>query len=134
MIDIESEVYTRLAAAIKAEFESAFVTGEYVYAPSHFPAISIIEEDNRTVDEHMDSSLREKFATVMYDINCYSNLKTGKKVQCRKIMDIVSSEMSAMGFRRTALMPIPNMNDSTIYRMTARFTGVADEHKTIYRR
>ena len=134
MIDIENEVYSRLSALIREQFPDVFVTGEYTSAPSNFPAVSIIESDNRTSDTHSDSSVKEKFANVMYEVNCYSNLKTGKKVQCRRIMGIICSEMAAMGFRRTALTPIPNMNDSTIYRMTARFTGVADEHKTIYRR
>ena len=40
----------------------------------------------------------------------------------------------ALGLIRIYLKPTPNLEDPTVYRMTARYTGVADKDKNIYRR
>ncbi len=132
MIDIESLIITPVAKAIRAEYENAFVTSEYVKAPTQFPHISIIESDNYTTVAHIDSADNERFATIMYEVNVYSNKTSGKKSECRKIMDIIDKMMYSMNFTRTALTPVPNLEDATIYRLTARYRAETDG-ETIYR-
>jgi hypothetical protein len=70
----------------------------------------------------------------MYEVNVYSNKKSGKKSECKKIISIIDEEMSALGFTRIMLQPIPNMDDATKYRMTARYRAVVSKDKVIYRR
>jgi hypothetical protein len=75
----------------------------------------------------------ERHAVLMYQVDVYSNRVYGKKTECRKIMAEIDDAMAGMGFTRTTMTPVPNMNDATIYRLTARYTVLADEKYT-YRR
>lgn len=132
MIDIENEVFTPIAQAVRAAYSGAFVTGEYVKAPSSFPHVSIVESDNYQTLDHLDSSGEERYATIVYEVNVYSNRTSGKKTECKGIMDLIDRMMYDMNFTRTARTPVPNMEDATIYRMTARYRAETDG-ETIYR-
>lgn len=133
MIDIESQVFTRVFEAVRNGFPAAFVTSEYVKSPSEFPAVSLVEMDNLPYERTMTVN-PENHVTVTYELNVYSNLINGKKSECKSICAIIDREMAAMGFIRTSLTPVPNMNDSTIYRMTGRYRAVVSANHTIYRR
>ena len=134
MIDIENEVFNRVATRVREQFPDIFMVGEYVSSPSSFPAASLVEMDNSIREATIDSGSNENYANVMYEVNVYSNKTTGKKSECKKIMALIDAEMTAMGFVRSTLTPIPNEYDSTIYRMVGRYrAAVSTDHK-IYRR
>jgi hypothetical protein len=134
LIDIENQVFDRVAARVREQFPDIFMTGEYVMSPPSFPAASGMEMDNSIRENTIDSGSNENHANVMYEWNAYSNKTTGKKSECKKIMALIDSEMTAMGFVRSTLTPVPNEYDSTIYRMVARYrAAVSTDHK-IYRR
>lgn len=133
MIDIESQVFTRVSQAVKEKYPTSFVTGEYVKSPSEFPAVSLVEMDNLPYEKTMTVN-PENHVTVTYEVNVYSNLVRGKKSECKSICAVIDKEMASMGFVRTSLTPVPNMNDSTIYRMTGRYRAVVSANHTIYRR
>lgn len=135
MINIESEVFNAVATALRSEFTGIFVSGESVAAPSSFPAVTLVEQDNSTYQRSLDSSGSEKHAVVMYEANAYSNLGSGKKKQTRAIMAIIDDEMQDMGFVRIGSSPaeVPNA-DKTIYRMVARYRATVSTDKIIYRR
>lgn len=126
MNDIESLVFTPIAQAIRAEYAGAFVTGEYVKAPSKFPHVSIVESDNYMSIGHRDTADTEKYSTVMYEVNVYSNKTSGKKTECKQIMGLIDHMMYARNFTRLSLTPVPNMDDATIYRITARYRAETD--------
>lgn len=126
MVDIERLVFNPIAKAIREQFPGAFVTGEYVRAPGQFPHVSIVESDNYVTREHIDSSNTERFATIMYEVNVYSNKTSGKKNECRAIMDLIDSMMYGMNLTRTAMTPVPNLEDASIYRITARYSAETD--------
>ena len=88
MIDVENQIYTPIAEALRVQFPGIKVSGEYVKAPSGFPFVSIVEQDNYPTVEHMTTSETEQFATLMYEVNVYSDKATGKKSQCRSISEI----------------------------------------------
>ena len=134
MIDIENQVFDRVAKRVREQFPDIFMVGEYVKSPPSFPAASLVEMDNSIRDTTSDSGSNENHANVMYEANVYSNKTTGKKSECKKIMALIDTEMTAMGFVRVTLTPVPNEYDSTIYRMVARYrAAVSTDHK-IYRR
>lgn len=133
MIDIESEVFTRVFDAVKKEYPTSFVTGEYVKSPSEFPAISLVEMDNLPYEKTMTVD-PENHVAVTYEVNVYSNLTKGKKAECKAIVAVVDKVMTTMGFTRIMLNPVPNMDDATIYRMTGRYRAVVSANHTIYRR
>ena len=126
MNDIENQVYTPIAQEVRSRFSNAFVTGEYIKAPSKFPHISIVEVDNYTSYRHMDTAATEAYSTVMYEVNVYSNKTAGKKTECRQIMELIDSMMYARNFTRLSLTPVPNLEDATIYRITARYRAETD--------
>ena len=135
MIDIENEVFTHVASALREQFSGIFVSGEYVSAPPSFPAVTLVEDDNATYERTLDSSGEENHAQVMYTVNVYSNKSAGKKTECKAIISTIDRLMLGMGFIRTGRSPveIPNA-DTSIYRMIARYRAVVSKDKTIYRR
>ncbi len=134
MINIESEVFNTLATVLRAEYNPISIYGEYVKAPSVFPCVTIEEKDNYVYERSQTSDGIENHAGLMYEINVYSNKKTGKKSQCKDIFSLIDGEMQDMGFTRTMLNPFPNEEDATIYRMIGRYKAVVSTNKTIYRR
>ena len=134
MIDIEYEVFDRVAKRVREKFPGIFMTGEYVNAPSSFPAVSLVEMDNVTREWTIDSGSNENHANVMYEVNVYSNKTTGKKSECKAIIALIDAELTDMGFMRSTLTPVPNEYDSTIYRMVGRYRAAVSADHKIYRR
>ena len=134
MIDIENQVFDRVAKRVREQFPNIFMVGEYVKSPSSFPAASLMEMDNAIRTSTVDSGSNENHADVMYEVNVYSNKTTGKKAESKAIMALIDEEMTAIGFVRSTLTPVPNEYDSTIYRMVGRYrASVSADHK-IFRR
>ena len=134
MINCENEIFSVVAEAVKKAYPSAFISGEYVRTPSKFPFVSLIEMSNTAYDRTQTSGCLENHASLMYEVNVYSNKKSGKKSECKAIATLIDNELATLGFSRTMLQPIPNMDDATIYRMTGRYTAVVSKDKKIYRR
>ena len=82
MIDIESAVFNRVVTRVREVFPDIFMAGGYVKSPPSFPAVSLVEMDNSTRIETIDSGSRENHANVMYEVNVYSNKTVGKKSEC----------------------------------------------------
>jgi len=134
MIDIENPIFGIISSALRAEFDPIFVYGEYVKAPASFPAVSIEERGNSAYQRTQDSGSLENHASLMYEVNVYSNKKTGKKSQCKEIFKIIDNEFQKLGFTRILKEPIPNLESATIYRMIGRYTAVVSADERIYRR
>lgn len=82
--------------------------------------------------QHLDTSESEKYSTVMYEVNVYSNKASGKKSEARAILKLIDGMMYDLNFTRIATTPVPNLEDSTIYRITARYRAETDG-TTMYR-
>lgn len=134
MIDIENAVFNTVAMKVREVFPDIFIAGEYVKFPPFFPAVSLVEADNSTRVETIDSGSNENHANVMYEVNVYSNKTVGKKTECREILGFIDEEMLALGFSRSTLTPVPNENDSTIYRMVGRYRATVSSDHKIFRR
>ena len=134
MIDCENEVFNAVARMVQRAYPSAFISSEYIPTPSKFPFVSLIEMSNVAYDRTQSSGGLENHASLMYEVNVYSNKTSGKKSECRAIAALIDNELATLGFSRTMLQPIPNMDDATIYRMTGRYTAVISKDKAIYRR
>lgn len=133
MNQIENEVFTKVKNKITTELGSdkVFVTGEYTPTPPFLPCVFISEADN--FNAGFDGCNHEIVTGVMYEVEVYSNKQNGKKAEAKSIMAIVDGAMTPLGFRRTLLQQVPNMQDATIFRLTARYTA-AVINNTIYRR
>ena len=115
MIDVESQIYTPIAEALRKAFPEINVSGEYVQGTIFFPHVSIVEQDNYPTLEHPSNGDQEKFATLMYEMNVYSNKSTGKKTQCRSIMKVIDDLMYQFNFTRISMSPIPNLENAQVY-------------------
>lgn len=133
MIDIEKLIYTPVAEALRKRFKGISVSGEYVNAPPKFPYVSIVEQDNYMSANRLDSSDQERFSTLMYEVNVYSDKAGSKKSVCREIMGAVDKMLYKRNFTRISLSPVPNMENGTIYRLVARYRAETDG-TNIYRR
>ena len=134
MISVENQVFTDVAAAVRAEYPDAFVVGEYVNAPPRFPAVYIVEQDNTVNRASRDTSNVENFADVMYQVDIYSNKNKGKKAECKSIAAFIDGMFAKFGFTRSFLNPVPNIDDGTIYRMTGRWIATVSKDNIICRR
>ena len=134
MINIENDIFDYVYERVIEKFPDIYMSGEYVKSPPSFPASSLVEMDNTTHTLTLTSGENENHAVVMYELNVYSNKVTRKKTECKAIVAFIDEIMLSLGFTRTMLQPIPNMDDATIYRMLARYRAIVSKDKTIYRR
>lgn len=131
MIDIENKVYTPIAKALREKFPGISVNSSYVNSPPSFPHVSIVEQDNYAV--HLDTSDKERFASLMYQVDAYSDSRNRKKEDCRTIIAFIDDMLYGMNFTRISMAPVPNMENASIYRLTARYRAETDG-KNIFRK
>lgn len=123
MIDIETYVFDYVAKALRAAYSGITVIGEYVEIPARFPAVTLVEADNRPVPNRRTCENMENAVDVMYELNIYSNKTSGKKAEAKKIANTADEKMSELGFLRTFRQQVPNLNDATIFRIVCRYSG-----------
>lgn len=132
--DVESIVFSTVATAIRAQFPGIFVSGEHVAAPSSFPAVTLVEDDNSTYTRGLDLSRQENHTRIMYTANAYSTKTPGKKSECKAIMAIIDQKMSELGFLRIGKSPMDMPNaETSIYRMVARYRAVVSKTGAVHK-
>lgn len=133
MIDIETIIFSTIAGVLREKYSNILVAGEYTDTPARFPAVTIVEIDNSVLQRMTTyAPYMENAASVAYEINVYTNTIGYKKSEAKDIMQTIDDEFAKLGFTRTMCNPISNLQDATIYRMIARYEGIADKNYTIY--
>lgn len=132
--DIETDVFDRVAVALHEQYDGISVYNEYARVPESFPSVSVVEADNSAYLPALDTE-GSHHAQLMYEVNVYSNLRSGKKEQAKQIMQTIDGCMQTLGFARLGQSPmeLPNA-DSSIYRMEARYRAIVNEKKQLLRR
>lgn len=130
MIDCENEVYTRVANVLRSKFSGINISGTYSNTPSSFPHVCFMQSDNTVAKKYTSDEKEIDF--VMFEVNVYSNKAGGNKTECKNIMKEIDKVMFSMNFRRTALTPVPNLENGSIYRLVSRYEGMTDG-KNFYR-
>lgn len=133
MVDIENELFTTVATALRSAYTGISVESITTYSPSKFPCVCIEETDNYSLTNTRDTASNDNHAVVVYEVNVYSNKTGGRKSEAKAILDTVDGIMNDLGFTRLARTPI-NMDDATKYRLFARYRAAVSNDKTIYRR
>lgn len=131
MIDLESDIYDYVAKRLRSAHTGVDVKAEYVELPAKFPHVSIVEADNRILTRMRTNNI-ENAASVMYEANIYSNKAATKKSEAKAIANTLDEAFTEIGFTRTFREQIPNLNDSTIYRIVCRYEAVIDKNFVIY--
>lgn len=133
MIDCENEIFDIIAKRLREAFPGITVKGEQELIPSKFPCAYIEEADNYSLQRTRDSGSNENHATVMYEVNVYSNKTSGKKSECKKIFNEIDEAFSSLNFTRIMKQPLPT-DDATKSRIVGRYEANISKDKTIYRR
>ena len=123
--DIENEVYTLVSKQVKAAFPDISMSSEYIRKPAKFPHVYLAQTDSPDYTFSMDSSGIHHVSPT-FTVEIFSNKISGKKSECKAVASIVREAFAGLGFVCMSMVPIPNMNDASIYRMTGRFRAVSD--------
>lgn len=134
MIDIETDVFAAVAIPLREKYGTGqiFVSGESTDIPAKFPRSVIIEEKDNYVYTRASTTKIENAASVMYEVNVYTNRVGYKKQDAQEIMTLIDEIMAGMKFTRTMMQPIDNLSDATIYRVVARYKATVDKDLMIY--
>ena len=132
MIDVESFLFNQIAGILRFQY-NVYVSGEYVDSPAKFPAVTIVEINNGVFQKMRTAAPNlENAVSLTYEVNVYTNSIGYKKSEAKKILETIDNEFSNMGFTRTMCNPVSNLQDATIYRIGARYEGIADRNFRIY--
>ena len=132
MIDVESTIFDRVAAAFDAAYPDGARYGEETTSPPRFPCLTLVQIDNYTYEPSLDAAHREHAAWLVYEVNVYSNKTYGAKQECKDVMQLVDGQMQSLNFVRLFCNPSKNA-DKKYFRMTARYRAVISETLTLYR-
>lgn len=128
MTDIENDVYDYVVEYVQARHSDLtdfnFSSIE-VLAPSRFPFVSIVEQDNRVFDRWRTVERIENATVVMLEANVYADNASGKKQLAKAISNTVDDAFASLGFERTLRYPAKNYNDPSIYRLVSRYQALA---------
>lgn len=131
MIDFSNEIFNAVATDLRSFYPGVKVVGENVDTPTSFPTVTIDETHNTPV--HMDSAVHNKYARVQYRVQVFTNKKSGKRAQARKLYARVDEKLQVLGFYATSYSATPAIYNSDVYCITAIYSGVIDRNGVVYR-
>lgn len=134
MNSIENAVITAAYNALQSKYPGIPVYSDATTETPVFPCVSIYEIDNAAARDTLDTSRIEKYSDVAYQIDVYSNAESGRKAQCKDIIEIIDDTLTGCGLTRTSIVRTPNLGDNNIYRLTARYSARVGKDNTVYRR
>lgn len=129
MIDVEAHVFDYVYQAVSQVVPEGCFRSVFVPSPSRFPFATLMEMDNYTDARFQSTSVQENYAIVAYEANVYAM----DKQECRDVMATLDGRMIELGFTRLSMQFVPNLADSSLFRLTARYRAEADPNKVIYR-
>ena len=133
MIDIEFDVFDAVADELRLQYPGIWVSGLAADLPSRYPAVTLVQRDSSVALEYSSVQSPEMAASVMFQADVYSNQIGGAKVEAKQILATVDEVMTRLGFARLSAAPVDNLQDGSIYRLTARWEALVDRDLWIYR-
>lgn len=133
MIDYETDIFDAVADALTTAYPNITVDSVETFSPSSFPFVSIVEIDNSTYLRSRDSSNNENHANIAYEVNVFSNAVTGKKAECKSILNTLDAVMIRLGFTRINSSPV-TLDDASKYRLASRYVATIGKNGVIFRR
>lgn len=135
MIDHEKEIFDIIAQVVRNIHPGTMIYSSYPRTNMGFPMVTVELVYNPIFQKTLDSSNEEKHSVHMFNVNVYSNLDNQNKAksQVKDILSTVDDTFRFLGFRRVSTQNLPNTEDTTIYRMVARYDGVISKDGQVYR-
>lgn len=129
MIDAENAIFNHIADIFDAKYPDGSRYGEQIDAPPSFPCMTLMEIDNTAYNRGLGGELKEPYANISYELNCYAF----SKQEAKDVLNLIDSAMQNLGFYRVMVARTQNA-DQQIYRITARYSAVISDDYRIYRR
>ena len=132
MIDNENATFNRIALALREQYLPTYpdmrVYGEYVEFPEGFPCVSLWMTDNYThLRAREIGDTEERYVNVTFQTEVYT-VGPGKKALAKELSNFVDSLYAEMGYTRTAMMVLPNV-DRNAFRITLRHTALVERKR-----
>lgn len=131
---IEQEIQTLIFTAVRNDYSNCVITNATIAAPSKFPCLGVVLSDNGTTQSMRDSSGEDNYHDITIRVDVWSNLTNGKQAEAEGIMNIVRGVVLPLNFRQVSCRPTSDINNATVYRLTAEFTATVDADNNIYYR
>jgi hypothetical protein len=129
MIDYEVNVFDAVYRKVSHLFAKGKFVSMYVPSPTGFPAGSLVELTNSTVQKRQSSTPIENYAVVMYQLDVYALTKQ----EARSLLSEVDNVMIGLGFSRVGGEFLDNMSNVNVFRYAARYEAEIDRDGNIYR-
>ena len=100
---------------MRSQVSNITVKGEAVNVPPKFPCVCFYEADNYVSREDMDSSADERFATLLYRVDVYTNKASGRKTESKGILGIIRPFLYDRNFTRFSSTPVNDMGDGILH-------------------
>jgi len=116
-------IYTKIRTAVLAVVSTANVTQTYAGTPSKFPTVFAREIGRFTPNGTPTLSNAQDIYETTWEVQVFSNLKTGAKEQAYSLLTAVKTAMRELYFVESMENPIDNSNN-TYYTLVARFRRI----------
>ena len=127
MFNFSNQVFTGLVELLKANYVSLEIKGEYVDAPSNFPAVAFEEVFN--VPSYLDNG-GIKYADVTYRVRVFAKTRT----EAREIYSTIVDYLYSLNLIAKTYTVTPSMYGGRIYEIQSTFEGSVDKNGRFYRR
>ena len=123
-------IFTKVRAAVLANYTNAFCTQTYSPTPASYPTVFAREIGRFTPAQAATFANAQDIQERTWEVQVYTNLQSGAKEQAYGIMDCVKSAFRAMYFLEISEAPIDNAK-GTQYTLVARFRRVVGSGEDI---
>lgn len=131
MIDIENMLFTKVKNSVPMGTKCGTA---YAKTQSEFPYVTLVVIDNTIFEPFINSARIENAVDITVEVNVYSNKTQGKKEECKNLIKVIDDVLSGLNLTRMFCQPTPNLEDATVFRITARYRAIVDKNLNIYRR
>ena len=132
MIDVESQIFTKVQTALLTAYPNMLVTSRTIFEPSSYPCVCIEQTDAFSVTRTRDSASTENHLEIAYTVNVFSRKENTAKSEAKAIMAIVDSTLTGLGFTLLGCVPMTS-DEAQKYRLTARYRAIVGTDETLYR-
>ena len=123
-------IYTRVANAIKADYQDAYTTSRMVASPAKFPAILIHEIDRNRPIQNTQLDFEDVQYESVFEIQVVSNKANTAATEAYSIMDLAKAAMSGLYYREFSETNIDRSDTFTIVGRFRRVIGGGDTMPT----
>lgn len=114
-------IYTKICDAVLSVNENAYCSAVFNPVPASFPAVFVREVNRKVNRRYVDLECTDEQYTSTYQVQVFSNLKTGAMSEAYSILDAIKASFKKMYYIEDMERQLDNI-DPSIYRLVAEFT------------